>query len=226
MEREALTSPGATMGTVAYMSPEQARGENVDSRTDLFSFGAVLYEMATGQQAFTGNTTAVIFHAILCRSANPPLELNPELPTELERIINRIEKDRDLRYQSAADLRSELKRLKRDTDSGRSAGVSPAVAGTFPPSGALHEHGQNARAATGGTPVRRRRRLWLAGSLTVILAGVAVAWFIVRRPPQPSAELTRRASHSTPAKDLSGTAPFRPTASTLPTRILLGFTSN
>jgi serine/threonine protein kinase len=103
------------------MSPEQARGEKVDSRTDLFSFGAVLYEMATGQRAFPGNTTAVIFHAILAEAPTPSLQLNPDLPTELERIINRlVEKDRDLRYQSSADVRSELKRLKRDTDSGRS----------------------------------------------------------------------------------------------------------
>src|SRR5437899_5228833 len=102
---EILTSPGVAMGTVAYMSPEQARGEELDSRTDLFSFGAVLYEMATGRQAFAGNTTAVIHEAILNRAPISAVRLNPELPPQLEEIINRaMEKDPDLRYQSASDL--------------------------------------------------------------------------------------------------------------------------
>jgi TolB-like protein/tRNA A-37 threonylcarbamoyl transferase component Bud32 len=157
-----LTSPGTAIGTVAYMSPEQARGEELDSRTDLFSFGAVLYEMATGRQPFAGNTSAIIFDGILNRAPVSPVRLNPDLPAELERIVNTaLEKDRELRYQTAAELKADLKRLKRDSESGR---VVAAVTRPAPPEAP-----------------RKRSMIWI-GIAAVVLAAVGVAWFLGRRP--------------------------------------------
>src|ERR1700746_1514237 len=121
-EAQQLSTPGAAMGTLAYMSPEQARGKELDARTDIFSFGCVLYEMATGKQAFSGNSSADVVDAILNRTPVAPVRLNPEVPPKLEDIINKaLEKDPKLRYQSAADISTDLQRLKRDTESGRTA---------------------------------------------------------------------------------------------------------
>jgi serine/threonine protein kinase len=153
---ELLTSPGTAVGTVAYMSPEQALGQELDARTDLFSFGVVLYEMATGVLPFRGTTSAATFNAILNSAPTAPIRINPDLPNEMERIINKaLEKDRKLRYQSASEIRADLQRVKRDSDSGRS-NFAPATAKEPRPS-----------------QFARRWMLWTA--LTVVVGAVIVA---------------------------------------------------
>jgi len=182
---EHLTSPGVTIGTVAYMSPEQALGKDLDARTDLFSFGVVLYEMATGTLPFKGDTSAAVFDCILHKSPTALVRLNSEIPLELERIIGKaIEKDLDVRYQSAAEMRADLKRLKRDTESGRVSGATPTASGIRP----------------------RKQMYWIAAALVMVSVAVLGGWLLHRRTGPSTVSAAQTAVAVLPFQNLTGDA--------------------
>jgi serine/threonine protein kinase len=210
LTEEHLTSPGVAMGTVAYMSPEQARGEELDARTDLFSFGAVLYEMTTGRRAFTGNTTALMFDALLHHEPAPPSELNTKVPADLERLILRtLEKDREMRYQTASDLKADLKRLRREHESGRTRSRQSATDVKSVPASLLESDRKTQLLDSSTTLLQSRLRargryIALSASSLLLLAiavtGLKLGWFSpMLRESLP--EFTQRQLTANPADD-------------------------